>query len=321
MVKISPIRITKLSACIALSAWVFCGRSVLADDSAMPTVTLMAVASSQISVGEPVVIHYKIENPSTIEQVTFHAGLQDDQWYTLTLSSQGSVIARSLKPVPEKPQGFALSPERSILPGGSFSGDIVVGQTLGAPKPGRYVLTVHLDLPFYAESPGGATRFYTNGAAPDPPTGIIRQDFDFPLTVTPSNPAKLRIMAEGLEKLLLNTKNVASCQFLTKQLFALPEAQALPSWKALIADPNTSQTVLYASVTQLGFLKTAAAADLLVQMQHRPATEWGAAPHVDGVLAEMYNTGTPALRQHIKKLAAAQGATLGSKIDGLSNPN
>ncbi len=321
MLKISPIKIAKVSVCVPLSAWSLCGQLVLADDAAVPVVTLTAPLSNQISLGEPVVIHYKIDNPSSTEQVTFHAGVQNDQWYTLTLRGQERIIARSPKPVPEKTEGLSVPPERSILPGSYMTGDIVVGPDLRTPAPGRYVLTVHLDLPFYAELPGGAMRFYTKGAAPDPPTGILRQDFDFPLIVTPSNPAKLKIMAEDLGKLLLSTKNLASCQFLTKQLFALPEAQALPSWKALISDPNTSQTVLYASVTQLGFLKTAAAADLLVQMQHRPATEWGAAPRVDGVLAEMYNTGTPALRQHIRGLAAAQGAELGPKMNGLSNPN
>ncbi len=162
---------------------------------------------------------------------------------------------------------------------------------------------------------------YTTPGMDDPPSGRLTQDFDFPLVVTPADPAKLQRTAERLEGAILDPASAASSRSLVGQLFSLPEAQALRSWEALIADPASYSSILDETVSQLSRLRTDTAADLLVQMQHRPSSTRGGTPRVDGALAEMYNTGSPSLRKHIKALAASQGAELGEQLTSPSNPN
>ena len=303
------VKLSKLSMCAVMVACSTTGDPAFADDASPLTIKLTPASPSRISLGEPFVIHYRINNEDPTEQVTFHAGSDNDQWYTVTLRGQKGLSTQASKPPQKSLRGFSLSPERSVPPGDYFTDDIVATRGLAVPAPGRYTLTIHVDTPYYLEPRGVGAR-YSDVGVPDPPTGRMTQDFSFPLVVTPADPAKLRAMAEKLEESILNPLEAGSSRSRVEQLFSLPEAQALPAWKALITDPKGYSSALDETVKQLGGLKTDTAADLLVLMQHRPDTRQGTTPRVDGVLAEMYNTGTPALRQHIKMLATSQGAEL-----------
>ena len=293
---------------------------VLADDAGALTVRITPTSQNQISLGEPFVVHYRFDNADPTAQVTFHAGPDNDQWYTLTLRGQGGLVSQAPKLPQKKQEGLSLSPERSIRTGDHLSGDFVATRGLVVPAPGRYTLTVHVDTPYFVEPQRGGMRYTTPGTS-DPPSGMLTQDFDFPLVVTPIDPAKLQRTAERLKRAILDPVNAASSRSLVEQLFSLPEAQALPSWKALIAAPTSYSSVLEETVNQLSRLRTDTAADLLVQMQHRPGNASGYTPRVDGALAEMYNTGSSTLRKHIKALAASQGAELSEKLTSPSNPN
>lgn len=302
---------------LALSATV---PPVLADDAGALTVRVTPMSQNRISAGEPFVVHYRFDNADPTTQVTFHAGSDNDQWYTLTLRGPNGLVSQAPKPAQKKLEGFFASPERSIRHGDYLAGDIVATRGLAVPAPGRYTLTVHVDAPYFVEPHGGGMRYTTPGMD-DPPSGRLTQDFDFPLVVTPADPAKLQRTAERLEGAILDPASAASSRSLVGQLFSLPEAQALRSWEALIADPASYSSILDETVSQLSRLRTDTAADLLVQMQHRPSSTRGGTPRVDGALAEMYNTGSPSLRKHIKALAASQGAELGEQLTSPSNPN
>ena len=312
--------IAKLFAC---AGFLFClahGKSVFADQTDPPIVTMTAASFSRISQGEPFVIHYKVENSAPEGQVTFHAGSDNDQWYTVTLRGPNGLIIPVPKAPEKKLEGFFLSPERSVRHGSFDTGDFIATRGLPILSPGSYRLIVHVDTPFYAEPEGVGAR-YSSPGVPDPPTGTLVRDFTFPLVVTSADPAKMRALAEQWKASLLKPAQDASWDLLTEELFSLPAAQALPTWQALIADPKSDSNVLADTVSQLTRLKTNTAADLLVQMQHRPDTARSVTPRVDGALAEMYNIGSPALREHIKNLAADQGAELGETLIGPSNPN
>lgn len=281
---------------------------------------MTAASSSRISQGEPFVVHYKVENSAPEGQVTFHSGPDNDQWYAITLRGQNGLLIPIPKAPEKKLEGFFAAPEISVRHGDSVTGDFIATRGLPALPPGTYRLIVHVDTPFYAEPEGVGAR-YSSPGVPDPPTGMLVQTFTFPLVVTSADPAKLRALAERWKATLLDPMQDASWRLLTKELFSLPAAQALPTWQALLADPTSDSNVLEDAVSQLSRLKTSTAADLLVQMQHRPSTPRSITPRVDGALAEMYNTGSPALREHIKALAADQGAELGETLTGPSNPN
>lgn len=291
-----------------------------ADQADPPIVTMTAASSSRISQGEPFVIHYKIENSASEGQLTFHAGSDNDQWYTVTLRGPNGLVIPVPKAPEKKLEGFFLSPERSVRHGDFDSGDFIATRGLPVLPPGTYRLIVHVDTPFYAEPEGVGAR-YSSPGVPDPPTGTLVQTVTFPLVVTPADPAKLRALAEQWKAALLAPAQDASWRVLTEELFSLPAAQALPTWQALIVNPASDSNMLEDAVSQLSRLKTNTAADLLVQMQHRPGTAKSITPRVGGALAEMYNTGSPALREHIKGLAADQGAELGEALTGPSNPN
>ncbi len=312
--------ISKLSACAGFLVCLTHGNSVFAGQIDPPTITMTAASSSRISQGEPFVVHYKVDNIAPEGQVTFHAGSDNDQWYTMTLHGPNGTVIPVPKAPEKKLEGFFLSPERSVRHGGSFTGDFIATRGLPLLPPGAYRLSVHVDTPYYAEPDGVGAR-YSSPGVPDPPTGTLVQDFTFPLVVTPADPIKLQALAEQWKAALLNPAQAAPWRLLTQELFSLPAAQALSAWQALVADPTSDSNVLEDAVSQLSRLKTDTAADLLVQMQHRPSTARSITPRVDGALAEMYNTGSPALRKHIKALAADQGAELGETLTGPSNPN
>ena len=311
---------SKLSACVGFLICLAHGNPALADQTEPPIVTMTAASSSRISQGEPFVVHYKVENSASEGQVTFHAGSDNDQWYTVTLRGPNRLLILAPKAPEKKLEGFFLSPERSVRHGDSDTGDFVATRGLPILSPGAYRLIIHVDTPFYAEPEGVGAR-YSSPGVPDPPTGTLVQTFTFPLVVTPADPVKLRALAEKWKASLLNPAQDAPWRLLTQELFSLPAAQALPTWQALITDPASDSNMLEEAVSQLSRLKTDTAADLLVQMQHRPDTARSVTPRVDGALAEMYNTGSPSLREHIKGLAADQGAELGETLTGPSNPN
>lgn len=313
--------LSKLSACAGLLVCLTHGNSASADLTALPIVTMTPTSSSRISQGEPFVVHYKVENTAPEGQATFCAGSDNDQWYTVTLRGPNKLLILVPKAPEKKMEGFFQSPERGVSHGGFFTGDFIATRGLPLLPPGTYRLAVHVNTPFYAIPDGVGPLRYSSPGVPDPPTGMLVQDFTFPLVIAPADPVMLRALAEQWKAALLDPMQAASKHLLTQELFSLPAAQALPAWQALIADPASSSFILADTVSQLGHLKTDTGADLLVQMQHRPDTARSITPRVDGALAEMYNTGSPALRKHIKALAAEQGAELGETLTGPSNPN
>ncbi len=312
--------LSKLFACAGFLLCLAPGTSAFADQTGPPTVTMTPTSSSRLSQGEPFVVHYKIDNSAPEGQLTFHSGPDNDQWYAVTLRGLNGLLIPVPKAPEKKLEGFFATPEISVRHGGSVTGDFIATRGLPLLPPGTYRLIVHVDTPFYAEPEGVGAR-YSSPGVPDPPTGTLVQNFIFPLVVTPADPVELRALAERWKAALLDPMQAASWRLLTEELFSLPAAQALPTWQALIADPASDGNMLEDAVSQLSRLKTDTAADLLVQMQHRPSTARSVTPRVDGALAEMYNTGNPALREHIKGLAADQGAELGETLTGPSNPN
>ncbi len=313
--------LSKLFACAGFLVCLAHGNSVFADQTEPPIVTMTHTSSSRISQGEPFVVHYKVENSAPEGQLTFHSGSDNDQWYTVTLRGSNGLLISVPKAPKKRLEGFFQSSDRSVSHRNAFTSNFIATRELPLLPPGSYRLIVHVNTPFYAEPEGVGNLRYNSPGFYDPPTGTLVQDFTFPLVITPADPAKLRALAERWEAALLNPAQDASWRLLTKELFSLPAAQALPAWQALIADPASDSNMLEDAVSQLSRLKTNTAADLLVQMQHRPSTPRSITPRVDGALAEMYNTGSPSLREHIKALASDQGAELGETLTGPSNPN
>lgn len=282
-------------------------------------VTITQASTTKVCPGEPFVLHYKIANTDSVGQATFYTGANFNRWYTLSLrSAYGITREASALPAEKKLEGLHPSPEVSILAGESIQGDIVATRRFPVLTPGKYVLTLHMALTSYTE-PKGA--WYPEGRPNTLPQQEVADEYTFPLLVTANNPARLQRIARSRETALLDVNNAAHFGRLAEELFSLPEASAKPSWQTLIADRNTSPGVLDKAVDMLETLQTTTAADLLLQMHSRAIRVGSRTPHVENALASMYNTGSPALREHIKNLARLQGIELGDKLLGLNNPN
>jgi len=168
------------------------------------------------------------------------------------------------------------------------------------PRPGRYVLRVHVQNP------------YVIGDVDQGDHYILGGDYVFPLTVVEANQAYLRATAERLRQRILSTIDVNAKATLIKALFSMPEATASASWQALIEEPKMDGYFLSQIGTALARIHTNKAADILAEMIWEPAqprdAQYEAVPEKH--LYEMYDTGDAALREHIEDLHKQHGVEM-----------
>lgn len=285
-------------------------RPVLADPTGPQALDLrMTMASStRISLGEPIVVHYTIKNMAPAEQITFHAGEKNNEWYAFSLTdSKGRTIKAVPPPTLGTTQGLHQSPEASIPHGDRMEGDLVVTRYLAVPGPGTYTLVVHTATPYYVE-PSDAG-WYPNGRPSSMQLVELRQDFRFPLIVTATTSAALRVLSEALRRKLADARYAGQWKSLTEQLFSLPEEEAFSAWQTLLTDPTTSDLVLTTAADQLASQPDVTKASLLAEAL------WGGVQLMDNdahpglwkALLKMYGTPDPVLKQRIHSLYNMHG--------------
>jgi hypothetical protein len=215
----------------------------------------MSLASGQtISLGEPIVLDYTITNRSTGETGVY-LGHEQRSWLTIyLLDDAGRQVGSVTDTVSPRPEGLRF-PGARVQRGRSYRGRLVVGQWLAVPRAGRYTLRVQVRLPYAIAQTGPAFV----GERLKYSSTVVTTGYDFPFTVTPSDPDRLRSLAGSLRQAAIQpgANNVAAIN----SLFSLPEAYALPSWQALIRDPR-SRTFRYTIGRQLERVSPEAAATL-----------------------------------------------------------
>ncbi len=272
-----------------------------------PVSIQIALASSPaISLGEPVMLRYRITNTSE-QKIAERLGSRLDEWYTLSLTSNNSKGATRLsKPMPSEMPGLHLEPTGDLRPGGTSEGYIVATQSLIVLYPGKYTLHVHVHLPIAAV---GALGEGANEAFVSAHGQTWAQEFSFPLTITPADRSRLKTTAEALRKDIAHEKNVVRREADAEALFSMPEAEALPSWQALASGGDSPTGSRLIAIKQLALKRSVGTADALAEFvwSEVPSSDETVQLEARSGLARMYEIGDATLQRHIQEIYASHG--------------
>lgn len=271
-----------------------------ADGSAVGPFSIQAslVTPAQITLGEPILIRYKLTNASSQRAVT-HLGIYGTEWYTLAMrDAHGVPVPLIPDPRPTHPQGAYSSKSGFFRVGSSDTDYIPVTRRLAIQHPGQYTLTIHARLPYVVDD---ALTEGASEALADASGFTQMQDITFPILVTPADPTRLQATAETLRKASADGLNGPLARAYMDALFSMPEAQAAASWRSLALKPSMDTGVV---ANELAELRSATGVDILNEMMDVPGVH--CTPITDGI-NRLYNAGTPALKKHIKAIARERG--------------
>jgi hypothetical protein len=256
-------------------------------------------SSQSVMQGEPLTLTYKIVN-ATDGIVMANLGLRGGDWLNVSLvRADGSEIkALFLKPYGRPRQG---SNGVRIEPQQYHTGDRVVPRWASPLSPGEYQLRVRVQLPYDA-----STGTLDADAIGEGRNSLRVEGLRFPLTVTPEDPDKLRLMAEGLRQEIVFNRGAYTTMI--EQLFALPSQYARLAWTSLAQTPNMNTIVRGAIFEQLVLMNDAEAADLLAKAawdgDTKVATEGEKNWRISCVegLQRIFNKADAPLKSHITAL-------------------
>ena len=267
-------------------------------------VQVSLVSSRTFSLGEPIVLKYKIFNTS-LERAETYMGEDQAGWVTETLAdSQGHTLPIQTRQ-PLHRRGGAHLNGMSVSPTSTAAGYVVFNLWTTIHTAGTYKVTVHTRLP-YALGMQAETvppsRYESTG-------NVSVNDFTFSLNVMPHAAQALKQAAETLRQNAAAARLQEWSSAAAEALFSMPEADVSPVWQEMISDPTTPRYALGFAAEQLVRLHTLAAADLVAQMRWEPARplQTGETPLGAMELDEMSQIGDDQLRKHIVSLYAAHG--------------
>lgn len=296
----------KTLCCLAIGA--VSSQAGLAASPTPPIEAQITVdGSKNLSVGEPLSLLYRITNVSGDQNVGVGLGADKAQWCQLSLTDASGKTVQTIpnQGAPE-PRGLHFTGTYLLQPDASEQDYLVVTRYLRISKPGKYTLTVQVNLPYILEEPTSsislASRIKSSNKA------LITR-FVFPLNITAANTTNLAAEAVNLSRMAKAEKDDSKQKCLLDELFSMPAAQAAPAWQKLVLGAGPMDKDLI--VGKLAALRSAEAADILLQMVDNPATN---SRFVSDKLAEVYNSGTPALQAHIKFIAGQRGLQVPEEI-------
>ena len=274
-----------------------------AADSGPINLTVSLAGSPTVSLGEPILLKYAINNTGGQKANVFTEDSKQNSLITERFTdTAGKTLVPSVNPIPPYRSPNTLF----IFDGPNLEGmnadtsrswETVANAYVTFPHPGRYVLRVHVQNPVVFGDDDQAPRHLLSG------------DHVFPLTVVQANPTALRDTAERLRQSVLSTTDLNARATLIKALFSMPEASASTSWQTLVEEPRLDGYALNQIGTALARIHTARAADILMEMVWEPVqTPLACAEAMSGQhLDAMYDTGDAELKKHIEGLRAKHG--------------
>jgi hypothetical protein len=294
--------IFRIAVRIIASAAAFCTAVTGAAQGDTGPISLqMSLATpSTFSLGEPVVLQYRITN-NTGQRQSVYMGKDAKSWLSERLVDQdGDSVAPLPDVAPSSPGGIHFNgPSIDTY----YEGDAIVSQRFMIPRPGHYTLIVHATLTLGVHPPN-----------PRQSADGLESDFVFPLTVTAAAPAKLAAVAQGYERMAVAYQSPQWHSWYVDALLSMPEEEAMPAWRTLANEPDPMFVIRGRVAEDLLRVNTPAAADVLAEMLSAPGLGSSASATIGHLLDEMYNAGSPTLRQHIASIAAAHGLSLLDKI-------
>ena len=258
-------------------------------DAPLPGPIQATFASKSVTLGEPIVLNYKITN---VENRGVLVSLTQDfrDWARMTLiDASGHAVPAIAFPPPAKNEIYK-DPTLSVAANDTGEGCIVVSRQFQPTYPGQYRLSVSAHLAYSWEDLSGEK------SADD-------QTLTVPLTILPRYPKKLIAVAQGLRQEAVQDKSVEKRQLAEQLLFTMRDPICLPVWRALATDPSLDGSRAVEVAGYLGKVETTNAADILAEMQSVKPERWsqvGQSPQ--GIMARMQVYAAPDVKQHLVQL-------------------
>lgn len=274
-----------------------------------PQLTMQLTTGAKITLGEPVILRAEVTNSSARQKLWIQTGWYEADWYTLSLVDSAGRPVVAIPDTRTREARGALGPSLKIVsPNSTAPLDIVATSFLPIPRPGKYLLKVHIKAP-YAPEEVSAENFSQVQRQLKSDETVLESDFAFPLTVVPADPGVLQSRANGLVQDIFKQTVGKSHDTDLDALFSMPEDVVGAAWQRLADTSNADTQARVAD--HLANLHTSKAADILFKMLDNPV---GNTNFVSEKLAETYNHGNPALREHIKSVAAQKGIQLPEQV-------
>ena len=275
----------------------------------VPQLKMQIMTSTKFTLGEPIILHAEITNPSTEQRLWIQTGLYGTDWYTANLVDSNGVSVTAVPDTRTREPRGVFGPDFKIIgPSGTSSLDIVATRFMLIPHPGKYILKIHVHAAFAGTEAASENVSQVESRLKSAENVLVR-DFIYQLTVTHADPAILQSRAETLEQNILTQTLGKSHDTDIDSLFSMPEGIAAPIWQQL-ADKGNLDTQARV-VDHLANLHSSKAVDILFNIAQDKS---GNSEFASEKLAEAYNEGNIGLREHIKSIAAQKGIQLPDKI-------
>ena len=285
-----------LAICLAVLSF---SSTPLFADAPQPGVLSMALTHNVVSLGEPIVLKYKLTNA---EGQRLSVNIDNDQkWLTMELvDAKGSIMQASDEPITRR----RMESDIALDSGDYYTNYIVIKHKFQPAHSGLYYVLVSTHL-FFSWQEGLGEK------------SVNDQKFFLPLTVTAKNPKRLHEVAEALRQTASHASTIAEYQSAIKALFSMQDASCQPVWKELATDPTLDAYRAIEAAQQLADVNSADASDLLIEMQATAPERWAVTgTNPLDALEKMRKTANPDVREHINQLLVNAGVELNHKPIG-----
>ncbi len=317
-----------VGAAIFSLLWVMCALPLYAEASTDGPVTVEITAdTNQITLGEAIVLRYRITNASD-QVVVLHAGVRDKSldgpgadtiamyrrdWLTMNMADMDGKSAPFLPEIGGASARDVQYGQNISLWSGNGNrseGYIVASQWFVPSHAGHYLLTAHVRMPYAVFSESDVTPEQVESGLRSVKT-VFMHDYVLPITIKPTNPQRLQTVAEALRKSATVETDVLKQSMLIRSLFSMPENYVWQSWQTIANDPTLFVNGRDVVVSEMSRIASLRAADILARMLTSPAKGSGTElqARVRRSLITMYQAGSPQLKEHIKKLLSKYRVT------------
>ena len=267
--------------------------------------------SSKITLGEPLVLRYKITNVSADLSVASPVTVAKESWYSLDLKdANGISVAESKNLETRSLRGFHSENFTTFSPSSSDEDYLVVSQFFAIRHAGNYLLTVRVHaLCTPIDDTEQNLLIVTQAIKAN--GSLYTATYTFVINVSDLNSDRLQSMATSIVQKLSTETDGKKTKYLLNALFSMPEAYCLPQWQAVINKPGMNAQLIATKLENIGSIQ---ASNLLFQMLDNPSLSSDDSTFISEKLAEAYNSGDANLRSHLKNTMTQHGLNLPEKV-------
>lgn len=226
-----------------------------------PVTVATAVQSDRVSLGEPIMLDYRISNGASVEVGAF-IGLEEPEWCDIEVrSATGAPVPKRaiLKSDEQLPPDMLIVPQSgpdggriTLLPGETVKRSLALSYWFDLAEPGLYEVRLRIRLRY--------------GAGEEAATFIDNQAHLF--EIEPKDVARLRQTIKVLDR-QFEAASLESEEPIRQAILALPESEGKPLWRKWLG--NTAHAGKARDfIEQFSRLGTPTAVDLLGQVTWDP---------------------------------------------------